>query len=344
MLAAMSTPLRTVTDLREHLAAHGARPLHARGFVRAWLRGHDFDRPPNARTPRTPRMLARELPALRERLAALVQDLATVEAHDGSRRRLLGLGSGRSIEMVELPRAGLCVSTQVGCAVGCRFCRTGEEGLQQQLSPLEILAQVAHARRHRAVRRVVFMGMGEPAHNFEAVCEAIAVLGHEGDLAHKSLVFSSVGDPAVIERLLAAPVRPALALSLHTLDARLRADLLPRAPRVDPSALLERGLDYADRTGYPLLVQWTLLAGVNDDPAQARALAQMLAGRRALVNYIAFNAVEGSGFERPPVQRCVDLVRTVRAEGALATLRFSAGQEVDAGCGQLRARTVERPR
>jgi 23S rRNA (adenine2503-C2)-methyltransferase len=334
----MSPFPRTVGDLRELLSAAGARPVHVRRLLRAWLGGRTFREPPRPRTPRRAVALEAALPRIREGLDALVREVSRHAAPDGSCRRLLRLGSGRTVESVDLPRAGLCVSTQVGCAVGCRFCRTGEDGLLQQLSPLEILAQFVAARRERPVRRVVFMGMGEPAHNLGAVLEAVAALGEEGGLAHKNLVFSTVGDPALFRRLTAERVRPGLALSLHTLCPDRRRELLPRAPAADPEELLTAGLSYADDTTYPLLVQWTLLAGVNDSVEEARALAARLRGRRAVVNYIPFNSVEGSGYRRPPIARCVELVRTVKAEGVRGTLRLSAGQDVDAGCGQLRAR------
>jgi 23S rRNA (adenine2503-C2)-methyltransferase len=280
------------------------------------------------------------LAELQTLLDGLVREIVRHPGSDGSARLLLRLSSDRTVEAVELPRDGLCVSTQVGCAVGCRFCKTGESGLIAQLSALEILAQVAHVRRTRPLRRVVFMGMGEPSHNLAAVLDAVTALGEHGRLPHKNLVFSTVGEPRVFEQLHGNRVRPALALSLHTLDAALRADLLPRAPSVAPEVLLAAALDYADRTTYPLLLQWTLLAGVNDDIDGARALAALLRGRRAIVNYIPFNAVEGSGWERPPIERCVELVRTLKGAGVMATLRHSAGQDVDGGCGQLRARQL----
>jgi 23S rRNA (adenine2503-C2)-methyltransferase len=312
--------------------------VHVRRLTRAWLAGRPFAEPLRPRTPRRSAALQAALPAIRAELDGLAAEASRHPAPDGSRRRLLRLRSGRTVESVDLPRAGLCVSTQVGCAVGCRFCRTGEDGLLQQLSALEILAQVVTARRERPVRRVVLMGMGEPSHNLDASLDAIAALGEEGGLAHKNLVFSTVGEPGVIDRLASWRVRPGLALSLHALDGDRRRALLPRAPQADPAELLAAGLDYADRTTYPLLVQWTLLDGVNDGAEEARRLAERLRGRRAVVNYIPFNAVEGSGFRRPPIARCVELVRAVKAAGVRATLRLSAGQDVEAGCGQLRAR------
>lgn len=334
----MSFSARSLGDLREHLAALGAQPIHAAHVLGAWLTGRPLDEWPRRRAAPLPASLLAAIPALQADLDALAVLIARHPAHDGSGRKLLRLRSGRTVESVDLPRDGLCVSTQVGCAVGCRFCKTGESGLLAQLSSLEILAQVVLARRERNVRGVVFMGMGEPAHNLEAVLDAIGALGTLGRLPHKTLVLSTVGEPGVFERMLLCEVKPALALSLHTLDAALRADLLQRAPRIAPEALLEAALAYADRTGHPLLVQWTVLEGVNDSLEEARRLAALLRERRAIVNYIPFNAVEGAGFRRPPIERCVDLVRAVKAGGVLSTLRMSAGQEVDGGCGQLHAR------
>jgi len=336
----VSVPARGVRELLDRVESLGARPVHAQRILGAWLRGLPLDEAASRPGGRFPDALAAALPELERDLAALAVEIAREPAGDGSCRVLLRLGSGRTVEGVHLPREGLCVSTQVGCAVGCRFCRTGEEGLLSQLSALEILAQVARARRERPVRRIVFMGMGEPSHNLDAVLDAIRALGTLGRTAHKSLVFSTVGAPEAFARLVASDVRPGLALSLHSLDAARREELLPRAPRVPPATLLEAALSYADRTTYPLLVQWTLLEGVNDDPGEARDLAARLAGRRAIVNYIPFNAVEGSGFCRPPIERCVELVRTMKAAGVMSTLRRSAGQEVEAGCGQLRARSA----
>jgi 23S rRNA (adenine2503-C2)-methyltransferase len=343
MSSAVSNDLRTWADLRAHLSASGARPVHLHRLLRTWLSGRPFAQTQERADARMSRGLVASISSLQAVLDALTDEVVQAAAPDGSRRRLLRLRSGRTVEMVDLPRHGLCVSTQVGCAVGCRFCRTGEDGLAQQLGSLEILAQVVRARAARRVDRVVFMGMGEPAHNLEAVCEAITALGESGGFGHKNLVFSTVGDPEVFDRLAARRVRPALALSLHTLDPRLRSSLLPRAPHVPPVDLLLAALDYADRVAHPLLVQWTVLAGVNDTPAEAVDLAQRIRGRRAIVNYIPFNAVEGNGFVRPRIEDCVQLVRAVRGAGVLATLRMSAGQDVDAGCGQLRARNPATP-
>ena len=129
--------------------------------------------------------------------------------------------SGQTVESVLLPRDGVCVSTQVGCAVGCVFCMTGRDGLLRQLGSAEIVAHVFLARARRPIRRVVFMGMGEPAHNLDNVLDAIELLGTAGAIGHKNLVFSTVGDRRVFERLPQCDVKPALALSLHTTRACL---------------------------------------------------------------------------------------------------------------------------
>ena len=174
-------------------------------------------------------------------LAGLARLRSEHPGQDGSARLLVELADGQTVESVLLAPgriAGLCVSTQVGCAVGCVFCMTGQGGLLRQLGSAEIVAQVALARTRRAVNKVVFMGMGEPAHNLDAVLEAIDLLGTVGNIGHKNLVFSTVGDARVFERLPLGRVKPALALSLHTTDAALRARLLPRAPRIDPAGWL----------------------------------------------------------------------------------------------------------
>jgi 23S rRNA (adenine2503-C2)-methyltransferase len=188
------------------------------------------------------------------------------------------------------------------------------------------------------VKKVVFMGMGEPAHNLDNVMEAIELLGTAGGIGHKSLVFSTVGDHRVFERLPLGSVKPALALSLHSTDAGLRARLLPRAPRIDPGELVELGERYARTTGYPIQYQWTLIDGVNDHDAELDGIVRLLAGKYAVMNLIPYNTVDGLDFKRPDPQRAAAIARSLHQRGVLTKLRQSAGQDVDAGCGQLRAR------
>jgi 23S rRNA (adenine2503-C2)-methyltransferase len=255
-------------------------------------------------------------------------------------RLLVQLADGQTVESVLLPRAGLCVSTQIGCAVGCVFCMTGRSGLIRQLGSAEIVAQVVLARRYRSVKKVVFMGMGEPAHNLDNVLEAIDLLGTEGGIGHKNLVFSTVGDRRVFERLSLSTVKPALALSLHTTDATLRRSLLPKAPDISPAELVERGEAYARSTGYPIQYQWTLLEGINDTDAELAGIARLLAGKYAVINLIPYNHIDGFDFRRPSWERAAEMARRLHRQGILTKLRHSAGQDVEGGCGQLRARCL----
>jgi 23S rRNA (adenine2503-C2)-methyltransferase len=330
----------TLGQLRARLAALGARPGHERLLLRTWLQGRPLARDDRAFADVLPRRLLEALPALGTELAGLARLVSTHPGADGSARLLVGLADGATVESVLLPRAGLCVSTQVGCAVGCTFCMTGQGGLQRQLGSAEIVAQVALARSLRPVRKVVFMGMGEPAHNLDAVLEAIELLGTEGDIGHKNLVFSTVGDRRAFERLPRGRVRPALALSLHSTFAERRRELLPRAPRIDPAELVEQGERYARATRYPIQYQWTLLDGVNDGDDEIDGIVHLLRGKYAVMNLIPYNAVPGLPFARPAVERMLTMSRELNARGVLAKLRRSAGQDVEGGCGQLRARAI----
>ncbi len=284
------------------------------------------------------------LPDLFGELNALARVHSEHAGNDGSARLLVALADGQTVETVLLPRDGVCVSTQVGCAVGCVFCMTGRFGLLRQLTSAEIVAQVVLARSRRPVKKVVFMGMGEPAHNLDNVLEAIELLGVEGGIGHKNQVFSTVGDRRVFERLPQSVVKPALALSLHTTDADLRRRLLPKAPDITPDELVELGEAYARRTGYPIQYQWTLLEGINDSEAELDGIVRLLAGRYAVMNLIPYNSgegVEGFDFRRPSWARAAEMARSLHQRGVLTKLRHSAGQDVEGGCGQLRARALQ---
>jgi 23S rRNA (adenine2503-C2)-methyltransferase len=259
---------------------------------------------------------------------------------DGSARLRVRFADGATVESVLLHRGSLCVSTQAGCAVGCLFCRTGGAGLARNLSAEEICAQAALARERRPVRRVLFMGMGEPSHNLANVLAAAVALRRDFGIGRRNVVFSTVGSPSVFERLLAAEVRPALALSLHATGAALRTRLLPRAPRIEPRELYFAAQAYADATRTPLQVQWTLLRGVNDGDEETEQLLSWLRGRRAIVNFIPWNDVPGADFARPDLDRCRSLVRRFHRGGVLAKLRWSVASDVSGACGQLCGFTV----
>jgi 23S rRNA (adenine2503-C2)-methyltransferase len=335
-----------IEDLRQRLRALGANPRHQHRVLRLWsqaLPQAHGSRPIEAFLPTT---LRNALPEIEHELAALATVHSEHPGEDGSLRRVVALADGQLVESVHMPPGripALCVSTQVGCAVGCVFCMTGTTGLVRQLGSAEIVAQVALARQHRPVKRVVFMGMGEPAHNLDNVLAAIDLLGTAGNIGHKNLVFSTVGDARVFEALLArreGEVRPALAISLHTTRAALRAQLLPRAPQLMPDELVAAAERYARASAYPIQYQWTLLEGINDTDEEVEGLVRLLHGKYAILNLIPYNAVADLPYRRPSWEAAAALARRLHQRGVLTKLRQSAGQDVDGGCGQLRARAV----
>ena len=334
--------IHSVQNIRDHLSALGANERHEQRVLRLWTQAKPQDSGRRPLESFMPTAVREALPELSATLAGLATLREQHLGQDGSARLLVGLQDGQTVESVLLPRDGLCVSSQVGCAVGCVFCMTGREGLIRQVGSAEIVAQVALARTLRPVKKVVFMGMGEPSHNLDAVMEAIDLLGTVGNIGHKNLVFSTVGDVRVFERLPQGRVKPALALSLHTTRPDLRVQLLPRAPRFDPQDLVEAGEAYARATGYPIQYQWTLIEGVNDSDDEVEGIVRLLKGKYALMNMIPYNAVPDLPYARPSWEKAAAIARTLHQRGVLTKLRQSAGQDVDGGCGQLRARDVQR--
>ncbi|MCE9595117.1 MAG: RNA methyltransferase [Planctomycetes bacterium] len=330
----------TLAAVLERAKELGANERQRSRLARAWLSGGELATVAATMREKLSRRVLAALPEFELDLARAARVASIHPGADDATRLLIELADGATVETVLLPRNALCVSSQIGCAVGCRFCKTGEGGLARNLEVDEILVQVVLARRVRAVDRVVFMGMGEPAHNLGNVLATIERLGQDGEFAHKRLVFSTVGDGRVFERLNEARVRPALALSLHSADDAKRAELLPRAPRVPVRELVELADAYARAVTWPVLYQWTLLDGVNDSDADLEGAIELLSGRRGILNVIGWNAVEGFPFRRTPRERAIAWVRALKRAGVLATLRDSAGQDVDGGCGQLRSRRL----
>ena len=329
-----------IDQIRQTLRRSGAKPCHEERILRAWTQGLALDSGPVAAEDFFPQSLLKALPAQTAELSGLARVTAEHRGADGSSRLLVALADGQAVESVLLPRDGLCVSSQVGCAVGCSFCMTGRSGLLRQLGSAEIVAQVALARARRKVGKVVFMGMGEPAHNMDNVLDAMDLLGTAGGIGHKNLVFSTVGDRRVFERLPLGRVKPALALSLHSTNASLRTELLPKAQAIDPAELVQLGEDYARATGYPIQYQWTLLQGINDGDDELDGIVRLLKGKYAVMNFIPYNDVDGLDFRRPSWERAEAMAQHLYRHGILAKLRQSAGQDVAGACGQLRARSV----
>lgn len=329
-----------IEHLRQRLRALGAKPLHEQRVLRDWVLAQPHDQGRRRPDDFLPQPVRAALPALDATLRGLARLLSSHPGEDGSARLLVGLADGQAVESVLLPRDGLCVSSQVGCAVGCQFCMTGRDGLVRQVSSGEIVAQVVLGRSLRPVKKVVFMGMGEPAHNLDNVLEAIDLLGTQGNIGHKNLVFSTVGDARVFERLPLGIVKPALALSLHTSKPALREQLLPRAPRLTPRQLVELGEIYGRATNYPVQYQWTLIDGVNDGQDEIDGIVELLKGKYAVLNMIPYNTIPDLAFRRPSWERARAIAAALHGRGVLTKLRDSAGQDVDGGCGQLRARAA----
>jgi 23S rRNA (adenine2503-C2)-methyltransferase len=332
--------------LRRRFAAQGIAPFRAEQ-VAAWL---------YARGVEDPRAMTDLSQELRERLAAEWEtralEVAQVErSRDGTLKAGLVAADGAQVEAVLIPeeaRTTLCVSTQVGCPLACSFCATGAGGFARNLRTAEIVDQVCRMREilppGRRITNVVFMGMGEPLLNLPALLEALRVLLHPKAFAFapRRVTVSTVGVVPRLEPLLrAAPVN--LAVSLHATTDALRDELVPLNRRFPLAALLGelRRLDAITRQR-PVFFEYTLIAGVNDAPEDARRLAPLLRGIPAKLNLIPLNPHPDSPL-RPPGEAAIDrFLREVAASGLRVTLRRSRGPDIQAACGQLRGARAAR--
>lgn len=257
---------------------------------------------------------------------------------DGSEKLAVRLADGELTETVAMAHGTACVSSQVGCAVGCRFCASGLDGVKRHLSADEVVEQAIHARRRMPIDRIVYMGMGEPSHNLDNVLEAVRRMQEELRIGARRQNVSTVGSVAAIEQMGRAPVKPCLAISLHTADETLRRELMPRTHRDSLRDVLAAAEAYRRIQTIPIQLEWTLLRGVNDEPEQVRAACALIqdVGIKGYINFILWNPVPDLPFERPELTRARELVALAKELGVLATVRASAGQDVAAACGQLR--------
>ncbi|MDZ4774514.1 MAG: 23S rRNA (adenine(2503)-C(2))-methyltransferase RlmN [Planctomycetota bacterium] len=238
------------------------------------------------------------------------------------------------------PGATLCVSTQIGCPVGCPFCASGQLGLMRNLASHEILEQYVRGAAIGKLGRSVVMGMGEPLLNYANLARALDVVHDEMGLGSRKITVSTVGFPERLRKL--APLKPRfqLAISLHSAIQEQRDRLVPAMKGVPIADIVAAGDDWFEKTGREVTYEYVVLGGENDTPAHARALGELLRGRRCTVNLIPFNAVEESPFRRPDSVG-VDLFRgALENARVIATVRWSRGVESDAACGQLRIRKV----
>jgi 23S rRNA (adenine2503-C2)-methyltransferase len=270
--------------------------------------------------------------------------VAAHDAGDGAVKLQILLEDGETIEAVVIEagdRVTLCVSSQAGCPLGCAFCATGAGGFARSLCPHEIIEQALHARtvleEGRRISHVVFMGMGEPCLNLDAVFDSARTLNAEYafGIGARRITISTIGFPECIEAIAEFPMEVGLAVSLHAADDEKRRRLLPRAP-CSAREVVEAASEYFRRTGREVTYEYVLLGGVNDSTADAEALARLLAGRQAFVNLIPFNEAEGLEFRRPAARKVSGFRRSLKARGINAEVRASRGGGARAACGQLR--------
>jgi 23S rRNA (adenine2503-C2)-methyltransferase len=271
------------------------------------------------------------------------------EATDATTKLLLGLGDGATVEAVLMRyddgRRTACVSTQVGCGMGCTFCATGLAGLRRNLGAGEIVEQVLALERETAERvtNVVFMGMGEPLANYEAAVKAVRLLNAPWarGLGMRHMTISTVGLVPQIRRLAAEGMQVTLAVSLHAPTDALRSELVPINRRWPIAELLDASRAYAQATGRRVTFEYVLMAGLNDRVEHARALGALLAAWGAHVNVIPWNPIYGTTFKRPTPESVHRFVGIVRASGVPVTIRIDRGIDIEAACGQLRRTHAE---
>ena len=302
-----------------------------------------------------------DLPAaLRATLAAefSLATLACVRrlgSADTTQKFLFRLGDGQLVESVLIPaspalygetsdRRTLCVSSQVGCAYGCKFCASGLDGWTRNLTAGEIVEQVLQAERlgGERVDNVVFMGMGEPLANYDHVLQAINILNaHWGlNIGARHLTVSTSGLAPQIERLAAQPLPIRLAISLHGATDAVRSQIMPVNRRYPLAELLAACRAWRAGKRLAPFFEFILIAGVNDSEDQAHALANLVRPLEGKVNLIPYNDVEGLEWQRPTPEVCEGFLRVLRGRGVVATLRREKGHDIAAACGQLRRQTM----
>ena len=350
-------------DLEGFVAELGGKPFRARQLMN-WIYKRGVACIPEMTD------LAKEFRArLAERAEVRPPEILGVQrSADGTTKWLLRADASQAFEMVFIPepeRGTLCISSQVGCALDCSFCSTAQQGFNRNLSTAEIVGQVWLAARElereerlsgrpvptagpagdrRHVTNVVLMGMGEPLANFRNVVPATRILLDDFgfDLSRRRVTLSTSGLVPQIYKL-AEESNVALAVSLHAPDDALRDELVPINRKHPIAELLPACWHYLDeQNGRSVTFEYVMLAGVNDSPSQARALARLLKGHPAKVNLIPFNPFPGTRYTRSPaavIQRFRD---ELLQRGVLATIRRTRGDDIDAACGQLAGRVIDR--
>jgi 23S rRNA (adenine2503-C2)-methyltransferase len=285
--------------------------------------------------------------ALRTRLSEefTVRTPAVVKrevSEDGTQKFVLRLHDGRLIEAVyipDTPAQTFCISTQVGCAMGCAFCLTGKMGLIRHLTAGEIASQVrvlSHALGLSEFN-IVLMGMGEPLHNYDATMKALRIINdsHGLGVGPKRVTLSTVGLVPMLDKLAQEELMPNLAISLHATTEEQRAAIVPTTKKYSVEDIIDAARRFPLSKRSRITFEYVLLAGVNDSMADARRLAKLLAGIKAKVNLIPLNAAPGIPFERPSDRQVDEFARTLAERGVTVSVRKSRGRDIRAACGQL---------
>ena len=330
----------------------GYKPSHAARVLRAFYAGGDIV---TSTAHGLPQGLVERL---RTEFTTAAATLAVRQvAADGTTKLLLRLGDGRTVESVLMPdfradRAAGCLSSQVGCAMGCDFCATTKTGFERNLTAGEIVEQFLALRREahavgRKLQTIVFMGMGEPLLNLDAVLAAVRRLADNslGALGWRQITVSTVGIVPGIDALTATGLNIHLAVSLHAPDDATRARLLPMGKRFPIADILAAADRFQASRGRPVTIQYCLLAGVNDSLEHARLLAELLGSRRMHINLLRYNptglSLRGVTYEPSSDETAEAFASVLRARKLVAHFRRSRGKDIDAACGQLRRRSEE---
>lgn len=266
------------------------------------------------------------------------------ESRDGTIKSLLLMNDGKLVECVSIPtseRHTICVSSQVGCAVGCTFCASGLNGVERDLTAGEIAYQIFFHHQQRAVTNVVFMGSGEPLFNYDNVLKAIRVLGEEkgAGMGRRRFTISTSGVPKRIRQLADDEPQVTLAFSLHAADDETRSQIVPLNRRWPLTEVLGAMEEYATKVGRRMTLEYVLLAEKNMTEAHAESLAQTGMRFGAHINLIPYNPVMETPHQRPSTDQIRTFDELVRAYGGHTTVRGQRGADIDAACGQLKKKT-----
>lgn len=271
-------------------------------------------------------------------------------SNDGTEKLLVQLSDGGLVECVLLrdgDRRSICVSSQVGCAMGCVFCASGLDGVMRNLTAGEILEQMLYLQRllpeTERISHIVMMGMGEPLANVENVVMALHWASAENGLgiSPRRITISTVGLPPAIEKLAEMDSRYHLAISLHAPNDELRNELVPVNKKIGIAPLLEAADHYFDVSGRKLTFEYVLLSGINDQPQHAEELGEILQGRTAILNVIPYNPVEGLPFRTPSSETIARFREILESKNIVVKFRQRKGDKINAACGQLRRQKVQ---